>query len=142
MEMKLFLLLALLAAAGSVIYGNPPQKCSQYEPAQVSLKGTLRRQTFAGAPNFENINKGDAPETYWVLHLESPICVETNPAGDPDNEAGKNVKDIQLIVNEDRYSTDRDLVNKHVTVNGKLMHAISGHHHTPVLLEVTDIKRQ
>src|SRR5216684_6464494 len=37
----------------------------------------LVRKTFAGPPNYHDIRKGDEAETYWLLNLDSPICMRT-----------------------------------------------------------------
>lgn len=111
--------------------------CFSYEPATVSLKGTLSKKTFPGAPNYESIRKGDKAETYWILHLAKPICTTASA----DNDAESGVTDIQLILTREQYKIYRKSIGRtrHVTVTGKLSHAITGHHHMPVLLEVTGI---
>jgi hypothetical protein len=97
------------------------------------LRGKIRRETFAGPPNYESIKSGDAPETYWILHLAKPICVSGE-------EPEKNVSDIQLILSADQYPRHKGLLGKRVVVSGKLMHAETGHHHTSVLLTVAEIR--
>jgi hypothetical protein len=111
--------------------------CLSYDPAVVKLAGTISKKTFPGPPNYESIRKGDQPETYRVLHLASPIC--TTASGD--NEAESGVTDLQLILTRKQYALSKKFAGRRVrmTVTGKLSHAITGHHHTPVLLEVTGI---
>jgi len=109
------------------------QKCVSYEPDQVVLTGTIRRHTFPGPPNFESIAKGDRPETYWLLHLEQPICVSASSQW----EAEAGVSDVQLIIT--KY--DKTLVGRKVVATGTLFQAHTGHHHTPVLLTVSSIRR-
>jgi hypothetical protein len=36
--------------------------CLSYEPAVVTLSGTLVRKTFPGPPNYKSVKKGDKPE--------------------------------------------------------------------------------
>ena len=55
-------------------------------------------------------------------------------------EPERNVTDIQLIISKEQYARCRSLVGKRVEVSGKLMHSITGHHHTKVLLTATWIK--
>jgi Domain of unknown function (DUF4431) len=114
------------------------QDCLSYDTDNVALKGTISKKTFPGPPNYESIKKGDKPETYWVLHLAKPIC--TTASGDSDAE--KEIIDLQLILTGKQYALYRKFVGGklRVTVTGKLSHAITGHHHTPVLMEVTSIK--
>jgi hypothetical protein len=93
---------------------------------------------FPGAPNFENVKGGDAPEQYWVLQLSKPICVVP---GTPDsqhiNEPESGVRQLQL--NQVDYKMSLPLLGKRVKVRGRLVHAITGHHHTKVMLEVQSI---
>ncbi|HSE16279.1 MAG TPA: DUF4431 domain-containing protein [Pyrinomonadaceae bacterium] len=115
-----------------------PQSCLSYEPDTVSLKGKIKRRTFAGPPNYESVAKGDRPERMWVLHLSRPICVSAS--GDRQEE--KNVSDLQLVFKgAEDYRRYRSFVGKRATVDGTLFHAQTGHHYTPVLLTVTRISK-
>lgn len=134
--MALLVSLILLFGSGFSSPARLPPDCLSSDPATVTLKGRMIRQTFAGPPNYENIRKGDKPETYWILHLTRPICVNGE-------KAKTNVSDIQLVfVDEKQYVRYRDLLGKRVIVSGKLFHAHTGHHHTNVLLTVAEIKGQ
>jgi hypothetical protein len=134
-HIRLFIVLLLLFVTS--VCASAQGNCFSYEPALVKLYGTISRKTFPGPPNYESIRKGDKPETYWILHLLKPIC--TIASGD--NDAEKGVKDIQLILTQEQYISYKKLVGDKipVTLPGKLSHAITGHHHTPVLMEVVDI---
>jgi len=88
-----------------------------YEPAVVTLEGTLVRRTFPGPPNYESIRKGDRPETAWILELGAPVCVYPDSA-EPDI-----------------------LWGKEVIVMGTLYGVHTGHHHTPVLLTIESIEK-
>lgn len=112
------------------------QACLAYEPEVVQLIGTIRKKTFPGPPNYESIRKGDKPETYWVLHLPDSVCTE--PSGDNDGE--DRVTDLQLTLTQKQYALYRKFIGRKVNVTGKLSHATTGHHHTPVLMEVTGIR--
>jgi hypothetical protein len=141
--MQLLVLLMLLFRVGFSSNEQTPQSCLSYEPATVTLKGEINRKTFAGPPNYESIDDGDKPETYWILHLTNPICVDGNGSGrdDPDNQPEHNVFDIQLNLDEKQYDRYNDLLGKQVSVSGKLSHAFTGHHHTDVrLVEIIEIK--
>lgn len=127
------LLLLLLTTA---FYASAQrQECLSYDPEVVQLVGTISRQTFPGSPNYESIRKGDKPETYWVLNLPDTVC--TQPSGDNDGE--DKVRDLQLLLTPKQYALYRKFIGRRVNVSGKLSHAITGHHHTPVLMEVTGI---
>ncbi len=41
----------------------------------ISISGKISRETFPGSPNYENIDHGDEPETYWILTTNKPNCV-------------------------------------------------------------------
>ena len=129
------LLVSLLLWFGGGISSNArlPQGCLSSEAATVTLSGKLSRKTFAGPPNYESVRGGDAPETYWILHLARPVCVSGE-------EPEENVSDIQLILSEAQYPRHKGLLGKRVVVSGKLVHAETGHHHTNVLLNVAEIK--
>ena len=115
------------------------QDCFSYDTDGVQLSGTISKKTFPGPPNYESIKKGDQPETYWVLHLAKPIC--TTAGGD--NDAESNVTDLQLVLTQKQYALYRKYVGgrTRVTITGRLSHAITGHHHTPVMMEVTGISK-
>jgi len=111
------------------------QGCLSYDVAGAQLTGTISKKTFPGPPNYESVRRGDKPETYWILHLARPICTTAGR----DDDAESNVTGIQLILTPKQYALYRKFVGgrARVKVTGKLSHAITGHHHTQVLLEVT-----
>jgi hypothetical protein len=128
----LMTLLPVLAAAQLEMAG-----CKAYERSLVSLSGTLVRQTVAGPPNYRDIRKGDDSETIWILKLESQICVDEDK-GRPDlNPSQKNVRKVQLVLNNEYGERAKSLQGKRVVATGTLFGSHTGHHHTPVLLTVT-----
>lgn len=132
--MSLLLLILLITTEPAPV----AQACLTYEPDTVSLKGTIKRRTFAGPPNYESVAKGDQPERMWVLHLARPICVSAS--GDRNEE--KNVSRIQLVfAGAEDYRRYRSFVNRRATVSGSLFHAQTGHHYTRVLLTVNRISK-
>ena len=140
MEMKLLVSLLLLLGVGFSSNARVPQHCLSYEPATVTLEGKITRRAFAGPPNYESIKEGDTPETYWILRLTKPICVnadENMPGGE---EPEKNVYNIQLLLSDEQYARYKGLLGKRVAVSGRLFHAITGHHHTNVLLTAIGVQ--
>jgi hypothetical protein len=130
------IILLFIALAGSAIAAE----CLKYEPSNATLCGTIIETTYPGPPNYESVKDGDRPEIYWVLHLDVPICTR----GEADNELNaseENIKEVQLVLKEKQYNLYKDLVGTKVCVFGSLFHAISGHHHTIVLLTVKEIKK-
>jgi Domain of unknown function (DUF4431) len=138
--MNSLVLLILLSGVSFSWNEKLPQDCLSYEPSTVMLKGKIGRKTFAGRPNYESIKKGDEPEIYWVLRLTKPICVNGDESMPNGENPEKNVSDIQLGLDEEQYARYKDLLGKEVVVRGTLSHALTGHHHTNVLLKVTEIK--
>jgi hypothetical protein len=112
----------------------------QYEPNVVQISGTIYRRTFPGPPNYENVSSGDSPETYWFLKLPGPACVLADSTNEL-SEAETNVTRIQLVLNGEQYSEFKNVLGKKASVSGTLFHAITGHHHTKVLLRVESIRR-
>jgi hypothetical protein len=113
--------------------------CLSYEPAVVKVKGTLKRKTYPGPPNYESLRNGDKPETYWIVELPQPVCVAEDMAQPDFDPARANVNRIQLVLEPAMYASYRGLVGRRVTVSGTLFGAITGHHYTPVLLTVRSI---
>ena len=109
----------------------------RYETANVTLTGRLVYRTFYGPPNYGETPKTDSRETQAILLLDSPIDVIGTP-NDEINETERGVKAITLV--SDRSL--RSFVGKRVTVQGKLFHAHTGHHHTKVLMSVSSVKRR
>jgi hypothetical protein len=132
------LVLGMLAAWVLPAVGEEPP-CLKYEPAVVELKGTLKQVVFPGPPHFKSLQKGDTPETYWVLELGREECVDGDPEDELNTEPEDNVRSFQLIL--DSYDKYRKLVGKSAIVKGTLLHSFTGHHHTPVLLYVETIRK-
>jgi hypothetical protein len=113
--------------------------CLQYGPRVVRITGTLIRRTFPGPPGYESIREGDKPETYWLLDLSSPVCVDEDKVYPEFEPAHKQVRRIQLVLDPKAYKENKGLVGKRVAVTGTLFSEQTGHHHTPVLLVVTTL---
>jgi hypothetical protein len=91
-----------------------PAGCRSYEPAVVTLHGSLIRKTFPGPPNYSDIHKGDRAETYFLLNLDSPLCLNTDKS-DPDlRPSQKNVRTVQLVLEEGTYELVKQLSGKKV----------------------------
>lgn len=108
-----------------------------YEPAVVTLNGKLIRKTFPGPPNYEDVQHGDQPETYWLLELAHPVCVNEDPAGlgSPQND----MQVVQLVIDPSLYKSHAKLIGRQLTAIGTLFGSHTGHHHTPVLLTVSTL---
>ena len=135
MDMRRIVLSLALLLTASVTAAA--QECLSYEPAEVELTGRITRVTFPGPPNYESVRRGDQPEVSWVLVLARPVCVTGNT--DDINVAERRVTDLQLILTPEEYKQFRRFVGRRARVRGTLTHAHTGHHHTPVLLDVSSI---
>jgi hypothetical protein len=115
----------------------PRLRVGNGQPIQ-TLKGVIEKETFPGPPNYESVEKGDKPETYWILNLDVPICTL---GADQRGSSENNVRKLQLLFAQvDMYKVYRSQLGKPVTVTGSLEHAFSGHHHTDVMLQATKIE--
>ena len=124
-------------AAASSIGGT----CLSYGPAVVTLKGTITPKTFPGRPNFESIERGDEPEAVWILALTESTCTSEQKVDEHTIEAEANVRELQLTIGDQQlYERYQPLLGRTVNVSGTLDHAVTGHHHTPVILDVTGIE--
>lgn len=108
--------------------------CLRYDHPSTTLTGIVTQQTFFGPPNFGETPEIDRRETQAVLMLAAPICVEANN----EEDAERNQLQVTLVP---RIKISLNAFDgKHVTVTGKLFHAHTGHHHTPLLLEMVSIR--
>jgi uncharacterized protein DUF4431 len=111
----------------------------KFEPAVVNLTGKLVKKEFFGPPGYGEDPKTDSKEHAAILLLTQPIRVVAEK-NDQFNETRENVKEVQLI-NVKRITLS-PYIQKTVKVTGKLSSAITGHHHTDVLIEIDTIEMQ
>ena len=124
--------------AGASVSASATQ-CVTYSGA-VTLRGTLTRDTFPEQPNYESIANGDAAATYYFVVLNEPLCVEPSRNKQSTETGEEGVLRLQLAFGQqsDPYDRLRPYLGRQITCRGTLYHAISGHHHTPVLLSEPD----
>lgn len=119
---------------------NAENRLVYYEPIIVKLSGVIDVKDSPGPPNYESVENGDAAETGYYLKLPQSIDVVTpnvKSGTDECDEPEKNIHVVQLVI---RHDSDWPKIRKgnHVTLTGTLFHAISGHHHTRVLMFVDE----
>ena len=132
MRRTLFLAAVCVSLGGTAHANTNTNTCLRYRE-DVSLQGTLTRQTFPEQPNYESIAHGDAKATYFLLKLDPAVCVAP---GDDEDEAGEghvNVVQLVFMGKEDMFGPLRPSLGKKVQCSGQLMHAFSGHHHSRIL---------
>jgi hypothetical protein len=118
-----------MPATGKIVWYN-------YEPEQVTLTGKMLVKLAYGRPNYGENSETDEKEYYPVLVLDAPINVKGNPADFTNKETVTDVREMHLVL---RGKKDFVYKNKRVKVTGTLFHAITGHHHTDVLMSVEKI---
>jgi hypothetical protein len=107
--------------------------CQQYGNSDTTLTGKLASREFYGPPGFGQNPATDRRERQAVLLLDKPLCVERSPDGYDEAERGQmNVTLVPLGA----HVPLQPYVDRRVRVQGRLFHAFSGHHHTPLLLEL------
>ncbi len=107
----------------------------------VTLTGTIFRETFPGPPNYESIEDGDTPETYWILTIKTPQCVIAESAeNDELYEVANSTIRFQLAFEtSNTYQSQKNLEGSTAVVKGQLFIGTSGHHHTEALISVKSI---
>ncbi len=112
--------------------------------SEVELVGTISRETFPGPPNYESIEKGDKPETYWIFTSQEKFsCAKKFNYGDGDEDfhgIDGAFNRFQLAMNEDLYKAKKPFLYEDVRIKGKVFAALNGHHHTKMLIEISDIQ--
>lgn len=106
------------------------------ENSEVTVTGKIARETFAGPPNYESIEKGDKAERFWVLTGSEPVEVCAAEARAKGASSGK----FQLVLDEKQYQRFASFIGRPVAVKGTAWVAQTGHHHTAVLITVADIR--
>jgi hypothetical protein len=113
-----------------------------FDPAVVELMGVVEAQTFPGPPNYESIQKGDSVEKSWYLRLFRPVMIiADNPPTDLGWKTERGVRVLQMAIDYNRFPRGKLVVGKKVRVKGKLFNRQTGHHHSRVLIDVSDIQK-
>ncbi|MES2345827.1 MAG: DUF4431 domain-containing protein [Chlamydiota bacterium] len=112
----------------------------------VALSGPLFFKIFPGPPNHESIENGDTPLKSWFLKMDAyslEIALTT-----PVSMSFQTPKSIREWSNYDELELGNgfadeswlcDHLNRDVIVQGILFHAHTGHHGTPILMDVIEI---
>lgn len=133
-----FIVMACLVMGLALPSGAGQDECV-YAGDTVELAGTLTRETFPGPPNYQSIEEGDAPETYWFVTRDEPVCVY---GWSPEREKYYRLGELdrfQLVLTRKQYEENSHLVTDRIYVKGQLFTGMTGHHHTEALIDVSDI---
>lgn len=108
------------------------------EHEAVRVSGRLAFSTFAGSPGYDSARRGDRAERVPVLHLSAPLCVADSAVAMQGQRGGRQVRRVQVLDLDEqlRGALLADCL-KACTLSGELFLAESGHHHLPVLLELS-----
>ena len=121
------LMLGLSLCAGNALACD----CATFRGSELDFTGRLVALTFPGPPNYESIVSGDAPETHWYLQLPKAECW---------SEFNHQLF-YQLLLSAEDFDKYRSLLGSEVRVRGTLEEAISGHHHTPLVMTVKSLAK-
>ncbi len=120
-----------------------PAQCynvSRGEPH--TLEGTLSSEIFAGRPGFDDVRKGDDPESSYVLRLSQPICIQSDDkedGADPNNPISKVQLSPQDFDKNIRAKMRAALGYRVQVILASAQSAITGHHHEPLVASVHDL---
>jgi hypothetical protein len=64
-----------------------------------------------------------------MLILSEPICLFTNSFETEEAIKIENIKKLQLCVDPEFYSSNKEIIRTDVELTGKLFISITGHHH-------------
>jgi hypothetical protein len=115
-------LLAVLLLSATVWSAPLAADCLYY--GDVKLTGRLVQQTYAGAPDFESVTKGDEPLVIWILQLDYSVCVFRESSS---YSSAYGEREIQLVLGNDPYARTaeyeqyRRLLGQRIAVTGRLL---------------------
>jgi len=121
-----------LSSASQAAEGADPS-CLEYEPAVVTLSGTITRHLEYGPPGYGEDPAHDDKGFYWFLDLDKPICVNGKDEDSPDDEGETGVRRLQIVYMND-YPKGRGWIGHRASITGTLFHSYTAHHYTEVLI--------
>jgi hypothetical protein len=97
----------------------------------VILTGRLERHVYPGLPNYESIQRGDEPETAYILVLDRAICTR---------DAGERFNRVHLFTSQDRLLPPlRAAVGHRIRVRGTGFASFTMHNRAPLVVNVRSI---
>jgi hypothetical protein len=109
------------------------------ENDEIAVIGKLSRETFAGPPNYQSVDRGDKAETHWILTVREPIVLCTLVSADGKPHTIGSLGRFQLVLNEEQGGLTRALIARHAWVRGRVSMGHSGPQHMAALIEVTEL---
>jgi hypothetical protein len=97
----------------------------------INISGRLLVKPFHGPPGYGESPEIDVIERAYILQLYEPVTfISSNDT--------TTVDEIQLIIYSD-LDRSRLIIGSNYVVDGVAFHALTGHHHTPIMLDVSRI---
>lgn len=112
-----------------------------FEPSISEITGILTFNSFYGPPNYGETPEQDIIENVWILNLDAPINVHQvkQVLGEGDyNSTQFDVNRVQLAKATDHFDLNI-YKDKKIIAKGTFWGAHTGHHFTPVLMDVISI---
>lgn len=111
-------------------------KWYSYSPSISTLTGVLTQKYYYGPPGYGENPQKDIIEKYYILNLKYGINVRGDSSSDINSDTELNISKIQI----DRIDlmTSKILeqfVGKKIFIEGELMHAVTMHDHTKILIK-------
>lgn len=119
----------LLAFHHSVTLAN--DSCWAYDTEIRGVTGTMEIRVFYGAPGYGEDPIKDKRDVQALLFLDFPACAKGASLPSENNQV-----EVTLVPLSSQPLSA--FVGKRVKVTGKLLNAHTGHHHTPLLLLLTE----
>jgi hypothetical protein len=108
-----------------------------------TVQGVLRVGEFLGPPGYGEDPRADLIESSYYLQLPAPILNQQQSlpsAGDLGELLQRNGYFVQLVVYGKDQARVKQFIGSRVEIAGRLIEAHTGHHRTPVLLELKTIR--
>ena len=127
---------AIFATLAAVWSGASPAQSCVKENATIDLHGTITREAFPGPPNYQSIDRGDAPEIIYVLTSDTQHNICANDMETGESRMIGQVQRFQLAFSPKNAAPVLPVVFGRAHVRGKLIVGVTGHYHTPAAVEV------
>ncbi|KTD36751.1 hypothetical protein Lnau_1735 [Legionella nautarum] len=141
--MKLLLTLIAMALFASALAdsGNQPQvEGCIVEGSQIHLMGKLMSMAPVLTDDSSNQNEKQT-ETYWILSTDKSYCGEGyNSETRTLYRLEEPISRFELVLKPEQYEEEQDLLGKKVIIEGKVLLANTGEHHTQMLIDVKTIE--
>jgi hypothetical protein len=134
--MRLLLTTLIMTAilAGGCLTQSDQEVCLEANSTPVLLTGHLERQEIEDPLDA-------SPQQIWVLSLPKPITVAVASYEMPERLIPHHgIRRLQMVLRSKQYRQLAPLVGQQVEVSGPLFPGVNHHHHTAVLIDVTDVR--